>query len=102
MEIAIVLDMWLQATVQDFSPSGSKGHVCQQVYMRSLGASSSRLGHPPVSAPGLRWKVAENPIEVHWLLLVPRGWAMQGAKRLGEGQRARRRDVAEGGASRRG
>ena len=33
MEIAIVLDTWPQATVQDFSPPthGSKGHVCQQV-----------------------------------------------------------------------
>ena len=97
METAIVLDMWTQATVQDFSPHGSKGHVCQQVSLRSLGASSSRPGHPPASVPGLHWKMAENPIKVHWLLLVPCGWdgAMQGAKRLGEGQRTRRRDVAE-------
>lgn len=78
-------------------PTMAQRDTCASRCLRSLGASSFRPGHPPASAPGLRWKVAENPIEVHWLLLVPCGWdgAMQGAKRLGEGQRARRRDVAE-------
>lgn len=67
--------------------------MCQLVSLGSSRASPSASGQPLTSAPGLCRKVAENPIEVHWLRWGPcgLGGALQGAPGavgLGERQRA--------------